>query len=64
MVKKCININKDNGEICISSGLIHQPKIVFVAGFLTGLATNYIIKKGYNCIVNNICNRLWKKKVD
>ena len=62
MVKSCLRINKENGSICMSSGLIHQPKYIFIAGFLTGVATNYIIKKGYNYIVKNICNNIFKKK--
>ena len=61
-MSKCIKIDRENGSICLNTGIVHQPKYIFMAGFVTGLITNYVVKKSYNCLVKKICDRIWKKK--
>ena len=63
---KRIKFNKtDNGSIIsIDTSIMYQPKYVFIAGWLTGMLTTYVLKKTNKYLSEKIVDRFFKKKKD
>ena len=61
---KRVNIKKTNtgSVITIDTSIMYQPKYIFIAGWLTGITTTYLLNKLNKYLSEKVVDRYFKKK--